>query len=462
MSLKWFGTINPWDSTGNTGSNWPDSNNIPLAKRNATGHEFPWNLIRNDSANPVHQHYVNAPIYAPSFQKLSDYCKANSMAFQFQAWYPAYDGATDWGLMKSCFQGIVQYLQGYPVYVIIANELLTGQAGSPVDCTRNPFAQLGGKGSTGIDGFIAWVKELRKIFPANCKLGLNEFNACDQSTSPGTWNLQAAINCYNLCKQNGAALDYLGVEGYWLNTNFSNYANPLAMIDDTCNRFGSQTGASIIYSECTLDVPNKGPRFYSKQLDLWKAVLGKLSDNQYVIGFTGPWGGYRYSTIWNGSSGENCRGLNWMYNDSYGNASQDPDGGSNVAPGAVTQSLTWLQTWVPANVTGDSNPNPPMPESPDGTVVLNDSGKQIIDNQANAWTCVGGVVKKNNQNAGYSANVVQIAYVSHTVWQTNSADQWWSWNGTGWQSGNNPLPQPPPTLASGTYTVPAGSQIIVP
>jgi hypothetical protein len=464
MALEWFGTINPWDSTGNTGSNWPDSNNIPVAKGQASGHQFPWNMMRNDSCNPVHQHYVNAPAYTPGFQKASDYCKANGMSLMFQAWYPAYDGATAWSLMKTCFQGIVQYVTGYPVYIIIANELLTG-ANPPVDCGKSPFAELGGKGSTGIDGFINWIKELRKIFPANCKLGLNEFNACDQSTSPGAWNLQPAINCYNLCKQNGAPLDYLGVEGYWLNNNFGGYSDPLSMIDDLCNKFGGQTGGTpVIYSECTLDAPNKGPRHWAKQVDVWKAILPKLAQNQYVIGFTGPWGGYRYQTIWNGSSGENCRGLNWMYNDSGGNASQDPDGGSNVGPGAITQALTWLQGWVPQNVTGSGgNPNPsPQPESPDGTVVANDSGNQIVDSHSSVWTCVGGVAKKDGSNAAYTANVAKLAYYSHVVWQCNAANQWWKWTGSDWTSGADPTPKPPPTLTSGTYLVPTGTQIIVP
>jgi hypothetical protein len=431
--LQWFGTINPWDSTGNTGSNWPDSNNIPISQGPSSGHQFPWNMMRCDSANPIHESYVHSGYYGQKFGQARDYCKAGGLAFMFQMWYPDYDKSCSWSYMKPLLEAIVQYVSGYPVYIIIANEILTGNTNSPIkDINSGPFSDLGGAGSTGIDGFIQWVKELKAIFPSNCKLGINEYNACDQSTGAGLWNLQPAIKVCNLCAQHGAPLDYFGAEGYWFNTNYSGYSDPVAAINDASNQFGDATGLPIIFSECTWDTPAKGHRYYANQIDLWKAVLGAMAANRYVIGNTGPWGGYRYSTIWDGSSGEQCRDLNWLYNDTGG--------------GAITNTLTWLQGWVAANVTGDSTPPPqPIPESPEGTTVQNDSGGTIGDSHGDAWTCVGGVVKKNGTGAGYTSNVALIAYYSHVVWQKNNANLWWKWTGSDWVSGSDPTPPPNPS-----------------
>ena len=47
--------------------------------------------------------------------------------------------------------------------------------------------------------------------------------------------------------------------------------------------------------------------------------------------------------------------------------------------------------------------------------------------------------------AAFSADVAEIAYVSKTVWQENTSNQWYSWTGSAWSAGNDPLPTPTPT-----------------
>ena len=66
----------------------------------------------------------------------------------------------------------------------------------------------------------------------------------------------------------------------------------------------------------------------------------------------------------------------------------------------------------------------------------------------------------NGQAAGYSANVQEIAYVGGTVWQENTAGNWWGWSNNGWNTGNgtstSPLPAAPTPSANDTV-VQAGS-----
>ncbi|MEK7183204.1 MAG: glycoside hydrolase family 6 protein [Patescibacteria group bacterium] len=80
-------------------------------------------------------------------------------------------------------------------------------------------------------------------------------------------------------------------------------------------------------------------------------------------------------------------------------------------------------------------------ESANNLVVAVGQTSSIIDQQKNVWTIVNGVVEKNGSLAGYSANVNQLAYVNQVVWQRNSSNLWWSWNGSSW-SGGSGLPSP--------------------
>jgi endoglucanase len=88
----------------------------------------------------------------------------------------------------------------------------------------------------------------------------------------------------------------------------------------------------------------------------------------------------------------------------------------------------------------------PLIESVNNFVYLPGQSAVVVDAQKNAWTIVNGVVKKNGVNAGYSANVLKLAYVNHVVWQMNANNLWWSWNGSSWSGGAgtsvSPLPVP--------------------
>jgi hypothetical protein len=64
---------------------------------------------------------------------------------------------------------------------------------------------------------------------------------------------------------------------------------------------------------------------------------------------------------------------------------------------------------------------------------------QIVDASGNVWIVSGGVVFKNGSAAGYSANVIDLVYLNGIIHQENTAKNWWSWNGSGWASANNPL-----------------------
>jgi hypothetical protein len=82
-----------------------------------------------------------------------------------------------------------------------------------------------------------------------------------------------------------------------------------------------------------------------------------------------------------------------------------------------------------------------MTESANNTVVVAGSGSAITDQQGNNWTISEyDTVLVNNKPAAFTALVAEIAYVNHTVWHENTASEWYSWTGSGWVSGQNPLP----------------------
>lgn len=77
------------------------------------------------------------------------------------------------------------------------------------------------------------------------------------------------------------------------------------------------------------------------------------------------------------------------------------------------------------------------------TVVLNDSGGSITDASGGVWTSVAGVVYLNGVAAGFTANVIEIAYVSGVMWSENASNQWYFWTGPStWTAGNNPVGSP--------------------
>jgi hypothetical protein len=70
-------------------------------------------------------------------------------------------------------------------------------------------------------------------------------------------------------------------------------------------------------------------------------------------------------------------------------------------------------------------------------------------------------VLENGVVAGFSANVTQLAYVGGVIYQQNTADAWYNWNGTTWLGiVRNPLPRrrPPPVPALRPVALPQREQ----
>lgn len=80
-------------------------------------------------------------------------------------------------------------------------------------------------------------------------------------------------------------------------------------------------------------------------------------------------------------------------------------------------------------------------ESPECATVTQ-PGQVITDAVGNAWTLVGPstnrVASVNGKAAGFSANVVKLVYVGHTVSQENASGGWWGWVGGAWSAEANP------------------------
>jgi hypothetical protein len=206
-----------------------------------------------------------------------------------QLHYPQYDWQN-----KAEF---IQYLQALAPYIrpgtyeIAANEVLNT---SHQQNNSALLTELGGPGVTGYDGLIALVKLERQYLPG-ALLGLNEYNVCDWSTGnpPNTYNQEEAINVYKILAQNGAALDWLGCEGYWGNSQPGG-GNSISGYQNAINTVGPQlvttrgTGApnTIAFTEFT---PFGGRGDFATQQACWQAFLSKFATNQYVFGVTGPW-----------------------------------------------------------------------------------------------------------------------------------------------------------------------------
>ena len=134
-------------------------------------------------------------------------------------------------------------------------------------------------------------------------------------------------------------------------------------------------------------------------------------------------------------------------------------------PMTVYNVSVWQASGANDTLPVPSAPSPPPPPptatpSPNDTVVLAGQAKQITDASGNAWTITAGAtVAINGAPAATSAFVTEIAYVNNTVWQENQWNEWWGWDGNGWNLGNgtttSPLPAdlPPPPVASPNDTV---------
>ncbi|MEO8800822.1 MAG: glycoside hydrolase family 71 protein, partial [Polyangiaceae bacterium] len=64
--------------------------------------------------------------------------------------------------------------------------------------------------------------------------------------------------------------------------------------------------------------------------------------------------------------------------------------------------------------------------SPSGTTIP--PANRIFDNGGNVWTVASGVVSENGAKAGYTAGVTLLLFYAATIYQQNSAGNWWSWS----------------------------------
>ncbi len=98
-------------------------------------------------------------------------------------------------------------------------------------------------------------------------------------------------------------------------------------------------------------------------------------------------------------------------------------------------------------------PPPPGPSSPDGTVVLLGSSASITDSSGNQWTLTsGGVVNINGGAAGFTQNVIEIAWSGGLIYQENTAFNWWYWDGSTWQATTAPIITVTKTISCNTIT----------
>lgn len=58
------------------------------------------------------------------------------------------------------------------------------------------------------------------------------------------------------------------------------------------------------------------------------------------------------------------------------------------------------------------------------------SSTELIDNSGNLWTVVSGVIYENGVAAGVSSNVILLLWYNGAIYQENSSDNWYEWNGT--------------------------------
>jgi hypothetical protein len=273
-----------------------------------------------------------------SLAKLASYLAANQINGPcIQLHFPHYDGL-DKVAQTQYLQALAPYLPA-GTYEIAANEVLNT---SHKQSSSGLLNDLGGPGVTGYDGLIALIKLERRCLPG-VLLGMNEFNVCsfDTGVPPNTYNLQEAINVYKLLADNGAALDWLGCEGYWGGSQGSP-AQYKAAIDNVGSQLVTTKGTgapnTIAFTEFT---PGSGKgNVGTTQQAIWQAYLSMFAADPYVFGVTGPWAGFRRSAAFSDES--------WFY-DSTNRGGTDPDGAA-TSNDHFPASLTWLQGWVASNV----------------------------------------------------------------------------------------------------------------
>jgi hypothetical protein len=127
---------------------------------------------------------------------------------------------------------------------------------------------------------------------------------------------------------------------------------------------------------------------------------------------------------------------------------------------ATTSQITSYTNTANILETGTALTIPPVPiivsplgstytPSPNDTVVTT-VGPTITDSVGNVWAITSGAqVSLNGTVIGYTAQVVELAYVNGTVWQLNTSGNWYSFTPTGalgtGPTSTSPLTKPTPT-----------------
>jgi len=120
--------------------------------------------------------------------------------------------------------------------------------------------------------------------------------------------------------------------------------------------------------------------------------------------------------------------------------------------GLFTANWAVLDDWDNAATTFTVAAAPALTASASGTTIP--SASEIVDTSLNVWTLKSGIVYKNGSTAGYTANVILLLFANGIIYQENSSDLWWSWNGSTWIATNNPTaPAACGTHASGSSYV---------
>lgn len=117
--------------------------------------------------------------------------------------------------------------------------------------------------------------------------------------------------------------------------------------------------------------------------------------------------------------------------------------------GAPYPTNTTIMNYLFAQIAPGSSTPPPTtapsgPESASGTLV-NTLGGQVVDQALTPWT----LVNPNQATLGLqiahsgvldttTSNVVFLGYFNHTVYQSNTAGNWYSWTGTAWVQVGDP------------------------
>jgi hypothetical protein len=132
--------------------------------------------------------------------------------------------------------------------------------------------------------------------------------------------------------------------------------------------------------------------------------------------------------------------------DSGQNASRDDFGNfAKFVPPTVVKGKVYVATDSHQVCAYGLNPKTPPPP----IVLLPGQGGRIVDSALNIWTIQNAVVTthplspcafENGSIAGYNYNVAEMAYVGgRIIWVENTSGKWYSWSGSSWVAGTNPL-----------------------